>query len=229
MRQQREQARQRARLSSLRSQIVGGAVAAGVSGAIGVWDVIATSGGSDFPGPTAFWFLLAAASAVVSIRGQRKLRSLPPATEPMTIVGAPPTLRRQAIGATEVSRFATVRVQVITMTPALDRLYPGAGDELRRADAEAAGPLTALCERLRVLDDLQRELPGTTTAHTAASSAEIIRDRLSAGCRTYDDLLAAAARLLAAPDLSRSTDTVLAPAVAAMLAYAHGLQRASDL
>lgn len=227
--QQREVMRQRSRRASLRSQAVGGAVAAGVSGSIGVLDVVATIGGSDVPGPTAMWFAVAAISALVSVRGQRRLRRLPPAPEPIALVGAPPTLRRQAIGASEVSRFTAVRVQVMTMAPSLDRLYPGAGDDLRRADAEAAGPLTALCERLRVLDDLQRELPGTSAARTAAASAEVVRTRLADGCRTYDDLLAAAAQLMAAPDLSRSTAVVLTPAIDAMLAYAHGLQRASDL
>lgn len=227
--QQREVMRQRSRRASLRSQAVGGAVAAGVSGSIGLLDVVATIGGSDVPGPTPMWFAVAAISALVSVRGQRRLRRLPPAPEPIALVGAPPTLRRQAIGASEVSRFTAVRVHVMTMAPSLDHLYPGAGDELRRADAEAAGPLTALCERLRVLDDLQRELPGTSAATTAAASAEVVRTRLADGCRTYDDLLAAAAQLMAAPDLSRSTEVVLTPAIDAMLAYAHGLQRASDL
>ena len=40
-------------------------------------------------------------------------------------------------------------------------------------------------------------------------------------------LLAAAARLLSAPDASRSTSQVLGPAIDAMVAYAHGLQHAS--
>jgi len=55
-----------------------------------------------------------------------------------------------------------------------------------------------------------------------------IRQRLDEGCDTYDELLAAAARLLAAPDLSRPTADILNPAIDAMVAYAHGLQRAAD-
>jgi hypothetical protein len=117
----------------------------------------------------------------------------------------------------------------MTLVPSVERLYPGAGGELQRADAEAATPLTALCERLRVLDDLQRELPGSSAAAAAVTSAEVVRTRLAEGCATYDDLLAAAAALLASPDLDRRTSDILAPAVAAMLAYAHGLQRASDI
>jgi hypothetical protein len=122
-----------------------------------------------------------------------------------------------------------VRVQIMNMAPSLEHLYPGAGDALRRADNEAAGPLTALAERLVVLDQLQRELPGTTAAVSAARSAELVRGRLADGCATYDELLAAAARLLAAPDATRSTAQILSPAVDAMLAYAHGLQKAADL
>ena len=80
-----------------------------------------------------------------------------------------------------------------------------------------------------VLDQLQRELPGTSAAASAATSAELVRARLAEGCATYDELLAAAARLLAAPEMARSTQEILAPAINAMLAYAHGLQRAADL
>jgi hypothetical protein len=120
-------------------------------------------------------------------------------------------------------------VQVLTLVPSIERLYPGAGLELNGADAEAAAPLTALCERLRVLDDLQRELPGSAAAASASSAAEAVRVRLAQGCSTYDALLAAAATLLASPDLDRRTSDVLAPAIDAMLAYAHGLQRAADL
>ena len=133
------------------------------------------------------------------------------------------------MGADEIARFTSVRVQIMSIAPSLDRLYPGAGDELRRADNEAAGPLTALAERLVVLDQLQRELPGTSAAASADRSAQVVRARLAEGCATYDELLAAAARLLAAPDASRSTSQILAPAVDAMLAYAHGLQRAAEL
>jgi hypothetical protein len=56
-----------------------------------------------------------------------------------------------------------------------------------------------------------------------------VRQRLADGCATYDRLLAAAAQLLSAPDITRSTSEVLSPAVDAMLAYAHGLERAADL
>ena len=208
---------------------MGGAVAAGITGTIGVIDVLATLAGSFVPGPTWIWFGAAAAGVVVSARGTRRLRGLGGEPELPALVGPPPTLRRGAIGFAEVTRFSAVRVQVLTLMPSIERLYPGAGLELHGADAEAAAPLTALCERLRVLDDLQRELPGSAAAAAASSAAEVVRVRLAQGCGMYDGLLAAAATLLASPDLDRRTSDVLAPAIDAMLAYAHGLQRAADL
>jgi hypothetical protein len=227
--QRRTIVRHRSRRAALRSQSVGGAVAAGVTGTIGFIDVLATLAGSVVPGPAWAWFGAAAVGVVVSVRGTRRLRTLGAEPELPALVGPPPTLRRGSIGFAEVARFSAVRVQVLTLVPSIERLYPGAGLELNGADAEAAAPLTALCERLRVLDDLQRELPGSAAAASASSAAEAVRVRLAQGCSTYDALLAAAATLLASPDLDRRTSDVLAPAIDAMLAYAHGLQRAADL
>lgn len=216
----------RSRVAGLKSQMSGGAVVAGVGGSIGVMDAV--TGGAFF-GPAWMWLGGAAVGLVVSVRARRRLKNVGPRPQPITPVAPPPALPRGAAGSAEVARFTSVRVQVFSMAPSLDRLYPGAGDELRRADAEAAGPLTALCERIAVLDQLQRELPGTSAATTAAASTELVRARLAEGCATYDELLAAAARLLASPDMTRSTSDILGPAVNAMLAYAHGLERAADL
>lgn len=220
----REVSRYRGRVARLKSQVTGGAVVAGAGGAIGLIDVVTPA-----EGPFWLWFGAAGIGLAVSVRARLKLRRVGPGPRELDLVGPPPALPRGAFGAAEVARFTAVRVQVMTMAPSLDRLYPGAGDELRRADNEAAGPLTALAERLRVLDQLQRELPGTSAAASAATSATQVAARLATGCSTYDELLAAAARLLAAPDPTRSTEQILAPAVDAMVAYAHGLQRAADL
>ena len=220
----RELARHRTRVGTLRTEVTGGAVVAGVGGSIGLIDVLAGPGGSPL-----LWFAAGAVGLAISLRARLKLRHVGPGPGVVTVVGPPPALPRAAIGAAEVTRLASVRVQVMNMAPSLDRLYPGSGGELRRADQEAAGPLTALAERLRVLDQLRRDLPGTEAARSAASSAEVVRARLADGCATYDALLSAAAQLLAAPDMTRSTSEILSPAVDAMLAYAHGLQTASDL
>ncbi len=223
--------RHQMQVRSAQTQVTGGAVVAGVGGAIGLIDGIAEigAGAAGMPGSPLLWFTAAGIGLLVSIRGrvrQRRLGRPPQVVEP---VAPPPALPSSRPGSAEIMRLTSVRVQVMNMSPALDRLYPGAGDELRRADAEAAGPLTALAERLVVLDRLQQDMPGTQAARSAAASSEVVRGRLAEGCDTYDELLAAAARLLAAPDASRSTADVLGPAVSAMVAYAHGLQRAADL
>lgn len=217
------------RVQSLKSEMTGGAVVAGVGGAAGLMDVVTSATGGSFPGPAWMWLGSAAVGLFVSVRARSKLRHVGPPPIIIDPVAAPPVLPRGAVGAAEVARFSSVRVQIVNMTPQLDRLYPGSGQELRRADLEAAGPLTALCERLLVLDQMQRELPGTSAATSAAKSAEQVRSRLAQGCEKYDELLAAAARLLAAPDYARSTEAILGPAVDAMLAYAHGLQKAAEL
>jgi hypothetical protein len=217
------------RVQGLRTEMTGGAVVAGAGGAAGLIDVVTSATGGSFPGPAWMWLGSAAVGLFVSVRARRQLRHVGPPPIVIDPVAPPPVLPRGAVGQAEVARFSSVRVQVVNITPQLDRLYPGSGQELRRADLEAAGPLTALCERLLVLDQMQRELPGTSAAASAAKSAQLVRARLARGCEKYDELLAAAARLLAAPDYTRSTEAILGPAVDAMLAYAHGLQKAADL
>ena len=217
--------RHTSKVQSLKTEMTGGAVVAGVGGAIGVMDV-ATAG---VAGPAWFWLGGAVIGLVVSVRARQRLKTVGPPPIILDPVAPPPVLPRGAVGATEVARFSAVRVQIVNITPQLEKLYPGSGQELRRADLEAAGPLTAQCERLLVLNQIQHDLPGTTAATQAAESAELVRARLAQGCEKYDELLAAAARLLAAPDYTRSTEAILGPAVNAMLAYAHGLQRVADL
>jgi hypothetical protein len=220
----RDVARHRTRVSTLKTEVTGGAVVAGVGGSIGLIDALAGP-----PSSLWLWFGAAGVGLLVSVRARSRLRKVGPPPRELALVGPPPAIPRGAVGSAEITRFTSVRVQIMNMAPSLERLYPGAGDELRRADNEAAGPLTALAERLVVLDQLQRDLPGTSAAAQAEASAQIVRARLAEGCDTYDALLSAAARLLSEPDMGRSTEDVLGPAIRAMVAYAHGLQRARDL
>lgn len=201
-----------------------GAVVGAGSSAVGVLSLVAVAA----PGWAIAWFAAAGVGGVASWRARQSLRRTRPPATPLPSVPPPPMLPRSAIGSAEVSRFTQVRAQVASVATSLDRLHRGAGDELRRADAEAAGPLTALAERLLVLHRLREELPNTSAAQAAASSASVVKARLADGTATYDELLAAAARLLSAPDANRSTSEVLGPAISAMVAYAHGLQHASD-
>lgn len=208
---------------------VGFAVAGG-AGAMSVVDLVAEgSGAAGAPGPAWAWLVITGASALMALRAQRRRRVLTPPAE-VAIPELPPVpLARGAIGASEVSHLIRVRIQIAQVSGTIERLHPGAGQELRQADAEASPALQALAERLRVLDQLRRDLPGSAAAASATSAANAVRARLADGCRTYDDLLAASAALLAAPDTARSTTMILGPAIDAMIAYAHGLERAADL
>lgn len=227
--QQRILKRHERRILRWRRTFTSGVVLAGATGSIGVLDLALEAGGTQGAiGPWPLWFVLAGFGAAFAIRARMKLRR---AVAPdLPALGAPPPglLPRQAIGANEVSRFVSVRMQLVHVAASVDVLNPAAGDELRRADAQAAGPLTALAERLALLHQLQVELPDSTVAEAARTSADVVRERLAAGCGMYEELLAAAARLLAAPDPGQNTGAILDPAVQAMIAYAHGLQRASE-
>lgn len=219
-------ARYRRKVESAKTRMVGGGVVAGVTGAAGV---VGLATGDPGVGGPLLLFTAAGVGLFVSLRARLRLKSMGPEPRFLEAVAPPPSLPSGRMGSAEIARFTSVRVQVLKMAPALDRLYPGSGDELRRADNEAAVPLTALAERLVILDQLQRDMPGTSAASTAASSSQVVRVRLADGCATYDELLAAAARLLAAPDATRSTQDVLGPAVNGMVAYAAGLHRLADL
>lgn len=216
------------RTSTLTSRF--GFILAGGAGAISVVDLIAEgSGGGGAPGPAWIWLSITGASTLLAIRANRRKRVLIPPDDVMIPELPPVPLARGAIGAPEVSHLIRVRIQITQVSTTIERLHPGAGSELRMADAEAAPALQALAERLRVLDQLRRDLPGSAAATSATTAAKTVTVRLAEGCRTYDDLLAASAALLAAPDTSRSTTTILGPAIDAMIAYAHGLERAADL
>ncbi len=152
----------------------------------------------------------------------------PPAIPAATVALDARALRREAVGWAEAQGLVAVRRQVVTMVPAVAGLHRDAGRELAQAEAEAGPALAAQVTRLVLLDQVVRDLPGTTAATAARTAAEQVRDRLADGIARYDHLLAAAAALLAAPDLTRSTAAVLGPAADALTAYAHGLTTASD-
>lgn len=228
--QQREVYRYRRRSTNLQTQVTAGTAVAGVAGTIGAIDVIveATTSQAGVYGPSWLWIGSAIAGAVVAITARRRRAHLPP--EPrISVPPAPPaTVPPNAIGADESRRLTALRLQLAQVIPAIERLHPGAADELRRADVEAAPPLHALIDRLAVLDRIRREMPGSQAEAAATAAAVEVRDRLGTGCGTYERLLAASATMLAAPDIARSTEDVLGPALQAMAAYTHGLQRSAD-
>ena len=92
-----------------------------------------------------------------------------------------------------------------------------------------APTLNALADRLRVLDEMVRQMPGSQAAAQAQQAAHSVSKQLDQGSAGYDVLLAAAARLLAEPDLGTPVSQVLEPASSALIAYAHGLRVASRI
>ena len=174
----------------------------------------------------ALW-LIAVGGAVISIMSIRGWRRLGPEPVGRGSVAPATPLPRGAIGRDCVKRYLAVRTQVVNMSSSVSVLHPAAGKELVNADAQAAIALNTLCDRLLVLHQLAASLPGTAAAASAASAAQVVASRLVLGCDSYDKLLAAAAELLASPDIAGMVN--LQPAADSLIAYSHGLMRASDL
>ncbi|MDE1047552.1 MAG: hypothetical protein OR995_08925 [Candidatus Nanopelagicales bacterium] len=174
----------------------------------------------------ALW-LIAVGGAVISIMSIRGWRRLGPEPVGRGSVAPATPLPRGAIGRDCVKRYLAVRTQVVNMSSGVSVLHPAAGKELVNADAQAAVALNTLCDRLLVLHQLAASLPGTAAAASAASAAQVVASRLALGCDSYDKLLAAAAELLASPDIAGMVN--LQPAADSLIAYSHGLMRASDL
>ena len=172
-------------------------------------------------------WLIAVGGAVISIMSIRGWRRLGPEPVGRGSVAPATPLPRGAIGRDCVKRYLAVRTQVVNMSSSVSVLHPAAGKELVNADAQAAVALNTLCDRLLVLHQLAASLPGTAAAASAASAAQVVASRLALGCDSYDKLLAAAAKLLASPDIAGMVN--LQPAADSLIAYSHGLMRASDL
>ncbi|MDI1288981.1 MAG: hypothetical protein PSX37_03395, partial [bacterium] len=110
------------RAKSFQSQVTAGAVMGGVGGALGLLDVVTetASSGGGVPGPAWMWFTAAGIGVLVSWRGRRRLRRLGPVPVVLEPVAPPPALAKGRVGASEVNRFTSVRVQVMNMIPTLD-------------------------------------------------------------------------------------------------------------
>jgi hypothetical protein len=228
--QQRALRRHQRRQRRLDNEVTGGIAVAGVAGTLGVLDIVieSTTAAAGVYGPAWVWVALAAAGGVTSAVARRRRAQLPPAPRvdavPPPIVAVP----SDAIGAELAQRLTSLRLQLAQVIPAIERLHPGAASDLRRADLEAAPQLHALVDRLVVLHGIRTEMAGTQAEAAATSAAVEVRERLATGCATYERLIAASATMLAAPDVDRGTDEVLAPALEGLTAYTHGLKRAAN-
>lgn len=228
--QQRALRRHQRRQRRLDNEVTGGVAVAGVAGTLGVLDIIieSTAATSGVYGPAWVWVALAAGGGVVAAVARRKRAQLPPPPRVDAIPSAPAAIPAHAIGAEQAQRLTSLRLQLAQVIPAIERLHPDAAADLRRADLEAAPQLHALVDRLVVLHGIRIEMAGTQAEAAATSAAVEVRERLTTGCATYERLIAASATMLAAPDIARGTDEVLAPALEGLTAYTHGLKRAAN-
>ena len=228
--QQRALRRHQRRQRTLDNEVTGGVAVAGVAGTLGVLDIVieSTTATAGVYGPAWMWVALAASGGVVAAVARRKRAQLPPAPRVDAIPSAPTAIPAHAIGAEQAQRLTSLRLQLAQVIPALERLHPDAAADLRRADLEAAPQLHALVDRLVVLHGIRIEMAGTEAEAAATSAAVEVRERLTTGCATYERLIAASATMLAAPDIARGTDEVLAPALEGLTAYTHGLKRAAN-
>jgi hypothetical protein len=228
--QQRALRRHQRRQRTLDNEVTGGVAVAGVAGTLGVLDIVieSTTATAGVYGPAWMWVALAASGGVVAAVARRKRAQLPPAPRVDAIPSAPTAIPAHAIGAEQAQRLTSLRLQLAQVIPAIERLHPDAAADLRRADLEAAPQLHALVDRLIVLHGIRIEMAGTQAEAAATSAAVEVRERLTTGCATYERLIAASATMLAAPDIARGTDEVLAPALEGLTAYTHGLKRAAN-
>jgi hypothetical protein len=194
-------------------------------GAGGIVDLVANV----VPGPTPTALFVASALAALSARSKRRfVRESKPPSQPELPSAAPPRLPSGAIGQVEAEQFARVRKQLVDLIPSLSGIHPDAGRELKNADGEAGSALAGLVQRLALLDRIRTDLAGSQAAAAATTAADDVRERLAEGVETYDRLLAAAATMLAAPDMGRTSIQVLGPAIEALTAYAHGLEASAE-
>ena len=134
---------------------IGGTAVSASAATAGIIDVAAT-------GVTgAGWFAVSAIGAVVAVIGGRSLRRLSPFTAAPQIMSPPALVRRGAIGYDSVARYTAVRVQTVQVIHAIEPLHRDAAQELRTADSSVAPTLNELAERLRVLDEMARRMPGS--------------------------------------------------------------------
>jgi len=213
----------------LANQATGGIAVAGVAGTLGVLDIVieSTTAAAGVYGPAWIWVALAAGGGIVAAVSRRQRKEMPPAprvdVSPLPTVAVP----ADALGAEQAERLTSLRLQLAQVIPAIERLHPGAARDLREADLEAAPQLHALVDRLVILHGIRRDMAGTEAEAAATTAAVEVRERLTTGCATYERIIAASATMLAAPDMARSTDEVLTPALEGLAAYTHGLQRAA--
>ncbi len=205
------------RMKSRQMAWTAGAAGAGVMGVVGV----AT------PQPSLLWFTVAGFSGVLAFLTKEKREHLQapalPELPPLPVEPLPPGTP----GADEVARWSRAAHQWDDLLPLVDQMHPDAGQQLRKALAEVDPALRSLVERLGTLYRTSQQMPGTQAAAAAHQASIEVAARLREGVEAYEGLVAAAAGLIAAPDLQQSVTQIVGPAVLEVQAYTSGLRKAA--
>ena len=183
-----------------------------------------------------WWLVLTAGCSWAGGRAFLRLRrTTPPQPPPAWLPDSPlassslvplPRIRAGLPGSEETDRLARAEANLRRVLPAVAELHPSAAQELRRAAAECGPILHQQAGRIVVLTGIQSDMAGTDAAGAAGTAARDVAERLGHGVEAYERLLSAAVSLLGAPDLARTPEATVGPAIEGMLAYAHGLSRA---
>ena len=202
-----------------------GAVAGGAGTAVLGLSTVASAGS---PGQMVFLGGLTAGTAALGWRARRRAKDLEAHPPVPQLPPLPPArLRSGARGADQADRVANALLHLYDLVPNVGRLYPQAGQELWRAVSDVEPLLRGQVERLASLDRIEWEMPGSRAADAAIAAGTEITGRLRAGADALEDLIAAAARMLAAPDIGDGVPDALAPAIDSLDAFAHGLNAAN--
>ena len=215
--------RHQGRIASTRAGII---VGGGGTAVLGVASVSAAATGS--PVQMVLWGGLAAGSAALGLNSRKRAKGLEAHPPVPRIPPLPPArLRSGARGAEQANRVANALLHLYDLVPSVGRLYPQAGQELWRTVSEVEPLLRGQVERLASLDRIEWEMPGSRAAGAAIVAGTEIAGRLQGGADALEDLIAAAARMLAAPDIGDGVPDALAPAIDSLDAFAYGLNAAN--
>lgn len=208
------------RLQRMKSrQIAWTAGAAGAS-AMGVVGVVT-------PQPSLLWFTVAGLSGMFAYLTKEKRDTLqPPAMPELPPLPVEP-LPAGTPGSDEVARWSRAAHRWDDLLPLVDQMHPDAGRQLRRSLSEVDPALRSLVERLGTLYRTSQQMPGTQAATAAHHASVEVAARLREGVEAYEGLVAAAAELIAAPDLHQSVTQIVGPAVLDVQAYTDGLRKAA--